>query len=60
MPSATWNSSKDGDFEAKVNVDVDIDGFTHDVFTIVDMLHDEGRKKLDNIGTNREMVVHMI
>ncbi len=38
MPATTWNRSKDGDFQAEVDVDVNIDGFIHDVFMIVDML----------------------
>jgi hypothetical protein len=54
MPATTWNRSRDGDFQAKVDVDVDIDGFIHDVFTTADMLHDEGRRELDNIGANEE------
>jgi hypothetical protein len=60
MPLVTLNRSRDGDFEAKMDVDVDIDGLIHDVFTIANMLHDEGRRKLDNIGANRELMVHMI
>jgi hypothetical protein len=43
-----------------VDVDVDIDGFIHDVFTTVDMLHHEGRRELDNIRANKEPMVHMI
>jgi hypothetical protein len=62
MPATTWNRSRDGDFQAEVDVDVDvdIDGLIHDVFTIADMLHDEGRRELDNMGANREPVVHAI
>ncbi|CAM6016182.1 unnamed protein product [Sphagnum balticum] len=41
MPLATWNRSRDGDFKAKVDVDVNIDGLIHDVFTTTNMLHDE-------------------
>jgi len=59
MPLATWNRSNDGDFKVEVGVDVDIDGLIHDVFTITNMLHDEGRRELENIGTNRELMVHM-
>ncbi len=60
MHVATWNRSRDGDFEVEVDVDVDIDGLIHDVFTITNMLHVDGRRELENIGTNREPVVHMI
>jgi hypothetical protein len=60
MPLVTWNRSRDGDFELEVDVDVDIDGLIHDVFTIIKMLHDEGRRELENIGTNKKLVVHMI
>jgi hypothetical protein len=60
MPPATWNRSRDGDFKAEVDVDVNIDGLIHDVFIITNMLHNEGRRELDNTGANREPVVHMI
>ncbi len=43
-----------------MDVDVDIDGLIHDVFTAIDMLHDEGRRELDNIGVNEEPAVHTI
>jgi hypothetical protein len=57
MLPATWNRSRDVDFKVEMDVDVNIDGVIHDVFTIVNMLHDEGRRELDNIGANREPVV---
>jgi hypothetical protein len=60
MPLVTWNRSRDGDLEVEMDVDVDIDGLIHDVFTITNMLHDEGRRELENIGTNRAPMVHMI
>jgi hypothetical protein len=43
-----------------MDVDVDIDGLIHDAFTATKMLHDEGKRELDNIGANRKSVVHMI
>ncbi len=60
MLATTWNRFRYGDFQAKMDVDVDIDGLIHDGFTATYMLHDEGRKELDNIGANRKPMVHMI
>ncbi len=60
MPTTTWNRSRDGDFQAEVDLDVDIDGLIHDALTIADMLHDEDRRKLDTIGANRQPMVHTI
>jgi hypothetical protein len=60
MPATTWNRSRDGDFQAKVDVDVDIDGFIHDAFTTVDMFLDESKRELDTIGVNGEPLVHTI
>jgi hypothetical protein len=44
MFATTWNRSRNGDFQAEVDVDVDIDGLIHDAITTTDMLHDEGRR----------------
>lgn len=46
MHAATWNTSRNGDFQPKMDVDVNIDGFIRDVFTTANILHDESRRKL--------------
>jgi hypothetical protein len=49
MRATTWNRFRNGDFQPKVDVDVDIDGFIRDAFTIADMLHDESKRELDGV-----------
>jgi hypothetical protein len=42
-------SPKWGDICARVDVELDINGFIHDVFTMVNMIHDEGTHGLEGL-----------
>jgi hypothetical protein len=42
-------SPKWGDICARMDVDLDINGFIHDVFTMVNMIHDEGTHGMEGL-----------
>ncbi len=50
MLVATWKA-KESSFRVEVDANVDIGSLIHDVFVVGDMVHDEHRKEVEEIGT---------
>jgi hypothetical protein len=46
---ATWKG-KESSFRVEVDANVDIGSLIHDVFVVGDMVHDEHRKEVEEIG----------
>ncbi len=49
MPIATWRA-RESSFRVEVDANVDIGNLIHDVFVFGDMVHDEHRKEVEEIG----------